>query len=79
MLVVLFTKREKYGSVMHSLFRLQACGNIEKHFQSEIVEPQLIVFFEENTIVQQFDIAERKALMEVSSTTVCTLVKNAEL
>ena len=49
------------------MFHLQACGDIEKHFQSEIVEPQLIVF---DKIVQQFVIAEREAIIEVSSTTV---------
>ena len=64
---------------MHFSFRLQACGDIEKHFQSEIVEPQLIVSFKENTIVQQFVIAVREARMKVSSTTVCAFVKNAEL
>ena len=55
---------------MLNILRLQASGDIESHFSSEIMEPQLVVFHDGTDIVQMFISAENEALMKIPSTTV---------
>lgn len=49
---------------------LQASGDIESHFSSEVMEPQLVVFHDGAEVVQMFLSAENEALMELPSTTI---------
>ena len=49
---------------------LQASGDIESHFSSEVMEPQLVVFHDGAEVVQMFLSAENEALIELPSTTI---------
>ena len=44
--------------------------DIESHFSSKIMEPQLVVFHDGTHIVQMFISAENEAMMKIPSTTV---------
>ena len=49
---------------------LQACGDIDEHFKSKIMEPCLIIFEEDNSVVQMFIAGEDDNLMELPVTTI---------
>ena len=43
----------------------QATGEIEKHFTSDLMEPRLVVFHQEDEIIQMFLCAENDSLLEI--------------
>ena len=43
----------------------QATGDIEGHFASDMMEPRLVVFHDEDKIVQMFVCAENDSLVEI--------------
>ena len=51
-------------------YNLQACGDIDDHFKSKIMEPRLIIFEEDNSVVQMFIAGEDDNLMELPVTTI---------
>ena len=55
---------------------MQACGEIACHFQCRVVEPRIVVFYEDDSIVQAFLCAEGVSIFEVDTTTLsdCLIV-----
>ena len=51
-----------------SIYILNAqAGDLESHFTSEMMEPRLLVFHDDQEIVQMLVVAENEALLELSS------------
>ncbi len=48
---------------------MQACGDITCHFQCRVVEPRIVVFHEDEQIVQAFLCAEGVSVFEINTTT----------
>ncbi len=55
---------------------MQACGEIACHFQCRVVEPRIVVFYEDDSIVQAFLCAEGVSIFEIDTTTLsdCLIV-----
>lgn len=49
------------------ILNAQAGEDLESHFTSEMMEPRLLVFHDDQEIVQMFVVAENEALLELSS------------
>ena len=56
--------------MIHYLFLVpQATGEIEEHFTSDLMEPRLVVFHQEDEIIQMFLCAENDSLFEIPANT----------
>ncbi len=55
---------------------MQACGEIACHFQCCVVEPRIVVFYEDDCIVQAFLCAEGVSIFEIDTITLsdCLIV-----
>ena len=49
---------------------IQATGDIEEYFKSEIMEPRVVVFEDSAGVVQMFLCAENESIMELPSTNI---------
>ena len=59
----------QFYSIINFVYILnaQAGEDLESHFTSEMMEPRLLVFHDDQEIMQMFVVAENEALLELSS------------